>query len=97
VCYCGGGTRPTSSSPEQNRSTRPVSQIGEAAASATTPTTTAPMVQGAPAAPHAVAPNSSDQSEPAPASAIPSCDKPGGMGLARIVEIDTTGGPGFGL
>ena len=32
-----------------------------------------------------------------PASAIPPCDKPGGMGLSRIVEIDTTGGPGFGF
>jgi peptidoglycan/xylan/chitin deacetylase (PgdA/CDA1 family) len=28
--------------------------------------------------------------------AIPPCDKPGGMGLARIVQVDTTGGPGFG-
>jgi peptidoglycan/xylan/chitin deacetylase (PgdA/CDA1 family) len=33
----------------------------------------------------------------APANGIPACDKPGGMGLARIVEIDTTGGPGFGF
>jgi len=32
-----------------------------------------------------------------PASSIPTCDKPGGMGLSRIVEIDTTGGPGFGF
>ena len=31
------------------------------------------------------------------ASTIPPCDKAGGMGLARIVEIDTTGGPGFGF
>jgi len=30
-------------------------------------------------------------------SSIPPCDKPGGMGLSRIVEIDTTGGPGFGF
>ena len=30
-------------------------------------------------------------------SAIPTCDRPGGMGLSRIVEIDTTGGPGFGF
>ena len=30
-------------------------------------------------------------------SNIPACDKPGGMGLSRIVEIDTTGGPGFGF
>jgi peptidoglycan/xylan/chitin deacetylase (PgdA/CDA1 family) len=28
--------------------------------------------------------------------AIPPCDKSGGMGLSRIVQIDTTGGPGFG-
>ena len=27
----------------------------------------------------------------------PACDKPDGMGLARTVEIDTTGGPGFGI
>ncbi len=28
---------------------------------------------------------------------IPACDKPGGMGLSRIVQIDTTGGPAFGF
>ena len=28
---------------------------------------------------------------------IPACDNSGGMGLSRIVEIDTTGGPGFGF
>ena len=32
-----------------------------------------------------------------PAAGIGACDKPGGMGLSRIVEIDTTGGPGFGF
>jgi peptidoglycan/xylan/chitin deacetylase (PgdA/CDA1 family) len=41
------------------------------------------------------APNASAQDEPA--NNIPACDKPGGMGLSRIVEIDTTGGPGFGF
>ena len=34
---------------------------------------------------------------PPPPATYPACDKPGGMGLARIVEIDTTGGPGFGF
>ena len=29
--------------------------------------------------------------------AIPACDRRGGMGLSRIVEIDTTGGPSFGF
>jgi peptidoglycan/xylan/chitin deacetylase (PgdA/CDA1 family) len=33
---------------------------------------------------------------PAAANGIPACDKPGGMGLSRVVEIDTTGGPAFG-
>ena len=33
---------------------------------------------------------------PAPAKGITACDKPGAMGLTRVVEIDTTGGPGFG-
>jgi peptidoglycan/xylan/chitin deacetylase (PgdA/CDA1 family) len=32
-----------------------------------------------------------------PTSNIPACDNSGGMGLSRIVEIDTTGGPGFGF
>ena len=51
-----------------------------------------------PAAPTGSAPNASAQAKPAPAApAIPACDKSGGMGLARIVEIDTTGGPGFGF
>ena len=33
----------------------------------------------------------------ATAKGIPPCDKPGALGLSRIVEIDTTGGPGFGF
>jgi hypothetical protein len=46
----------------------------------------------------AATPSAAAQPKPAPAAtSIPPCDKPGGMGLARIVEIDTTGGPGFGF
>ncbi|MGB6541501.1 MAG: polysaccharide deacetylase family protein, partial [Xanthobacteraceae bacterium] len=32
-----------------------------------------------------------------PAASVAACDKPGGMGLSRTVEVDTTGGPGFGF
>ena len=82
----------------------PVSQVAEtgaeAAPAASAPTAPVPMpvaqaTQTTPAAtPSAAAP----PPQPAPsATAIPACDKPGGMGLARIVEIDTTGGPGFGF
>ena len=54
----------------------------------------AQATQTTPAAPSAA----SAPPKPAPsATAIPACDKPGGMGLTRIVEIDTTGGPGFGF
>ena len=76
----------------------PVSQLAQVSAAET---------PGAPGVPTRVeqesqtaasAPNASAQNMPAPAaSTIPQCDKPGGMGLARIVEIDTTGGPGFGF
>jgi peptidoglycan/xylan/chitin deacetylase (PgdA/CDA1 family) len=47
----------------------------------------------APAAPQAAAP-------PAPAAARPAkppCANPDAIGIARVVEIDTTGGPGFGF
>src|ERR1044071_6230767 len=33
----------------------------------------------------------------APAPALPKCDNPNALGVERIVEIDTTGGPGFGF
>lgn len=43
------------------------------------------------------APSDAGKSGAAATTAIPACDKPGGMGLSRIVEIDTTGGPAFGF
>jgi peptidoglycan/xylan/chitin deacetylase (PgdA/CDA1 family) len=84
----------------------PVSQIAQATVS---DAAAAQMrVAQTPPTPSAPAPSATSQSKPAvaaatpstgaaPASDIPACDKPGGMGLSRIVEIDTTGGPGFGF
>ena len=52
----------------------------------------------APAGTNSLAPDAPVQNVPAPtASTTPQCESPGAMGLARIVEIDTTGGPGFGF
>ncbi len=34
---------------------------------------------------------------PAPAAAQPKCDNPNALGVSRVVQIDTTGGPGFGF
>jgi len=53
------------------------------------------LAQNTPA-PAAAAPQSAAAPAPAPAKSAPACDKPDGMGLARTVEIDTTGGPAFG-
>jgi peptidoglycan/xylan/chitin deacetylase (PgdA/CDA1 family) len=33
----------------------------------------------------------------APAPAAPTCSNPNALGISRVVEIDTTGGPGFGF
>jgi peptidoglycan/xylan/chitin deacetylase (PgdA/CDA1 family) len=44
----------------------------------------------------AAAPQSAAAPAPSPVKSAPACDKPDGMGLARTVEIDTTGGPAFG-
>jgi peptidoglycan/xylan/chitin deacetylase (PgdA/CDA1 family) len=34
---------------------------------------------------------------PAPAASAAKCDNPNALGVARVVQIDTTGGPGFGF
>jgi len=60
---------------------------------ANTPAASAPAAGTSGAAVASATPNNA----PMPMNDIPACDKPGGMGLSRIVEIDTTGGPGFGF
>jgi peptidoglycan/xylan/chitin deacetylase (PgdA/CDA1 family) len=80
----------------------PASTPAAAEAAATRVAQTTPPAP--PSAPASAAPLAAPAGAP-PAAAnqgksaanIPVCDKPGGMGLARIVEIDTTGGPGFGF
>ena len=69
------------------------SAVGSPAHSAGT-TRVAEATKGAPTLSDAPAANASAQRK---SSSIPPCDKPSGMGLSRIVEIDTTGGPGFGF
>jgi peptidoglycan/xylan/chitin deacetylase (PgdA/CDA1 family) len=54
----------------------------------------AAAAQSAPAASAANGPQSGSGN---PAGGTPACDKPGAMGLSRVVQIDTTGGPAFGF
>jgi peptidoglycan/xylan/chitin deacetylase (PgdA/CDA1 family) len=97
VAQAGPETPPAASAPPASAPAASAPAASVAAASA--PAAPAPMrvaqaTQTTPAAPSAA----SAPPKPAPsATAIPACDKPGGMGLTRIVEIDTTGGPGFGF
>ena len=52
------------------------------------------------AAPTAVAqasPAPAPQAAPMPSAMPTSCSNPNALGVARVVEIDTTGGPGFGF
>ncbi len=75
--------------------------------SESSPIVAAPVVPSQPAAPPTrvaqntadatVAPATPSPGKASPAASVAACDKPGGMGLSRTVEIDTTGGPGFGF
>ena len=52
------------------------------------------------AAPVAIAqasPAPAPQAAPMPSAMATSCSNPNALGVARVVEIDTTGGPGFGF
>jgi peptidoglycan/xylan/chitin deacetylase (PgdA/CDA1 family) len=87
----------------------PVAEIASAAPAATTnaapaaPTVVAQnsaapaLATPAPAAPAAPATSTGAANPPpAPRSASASCANPDALGISRVVEIDTTGGPAFG-
>jgi peptidoglycan/xylan/chitin deacetylase (PgdA/CDA1 family) len=81
------------------RPTTPVAQVAQTPSpvqlNAPAPTALAQNTAAAPAAP--VAPAApAPVPTPAAAKAIPACDNPDAIGLSRVVEIDTTGGPAFG-
>lgn len=73
------------------------SQTPAAKPAATPPAAAAPAAQPAAApAPQAAAPAPAAPKQ-APQPARAACNTPGALGVARTVEIDTTGGPGFGF
>jgi peptidoglycan/xylan/chitin deacetylase (PgdA/CDA1 family) len=89
------------SQPAQAQATRPANPVVQLeTAPASQPNAPAPtrLVQNAPAAatPAPAAPAPAPAPAPAAAKAIPACDNPDAIGLSRVVEIDTTGGPAFG-
>jgi peptidoglycan/xylan/chitin deacetylase (PgdA/CDA1 family) len=76
----------------------PVSQVSDAVTPrpAAVPPTVLAQNSSAPAQAPAMA-SQSPAPKPAPAStSIPQCNNPNALGLSRVVQIDTTGGPAFG-
>jgi peptidoglycan/xylan/chitin deacetylase (PgdA/CDA1 family) len=67
-----------------------------ATAPATTPAAAGPTIQSIAAASPGQLPAAAPQA-PAVAPKPIACANPNGMGIARVVEVDTTGGPGFGF
>jgi peptidoglycan/xylan/chitin deacetylase (PgdA/CDA1 family) len=56
-----------------------------------------PTPKSAAAAPAATSPAAAPAPAMAPAPAKAACANPNALGIGRVVEIDTTGGPGFGF
>jgi len=79
---------PPQATPTEGRAPGSVVTVADSAAESTV------------AAPVAVAPASPTppaQTSPTPAAMPTSCSNPNALGISRVVEIDTTGGPGFGF
>jgi len=66
----------------------PITQVSDAA-----PRAPVVLAQNAPAP---ALPSSAAQSSGPSPTAVPSCGNPNALGLSRVVQIDTTGGPAFG-
>ena len=86
-------TQPVQVQTVQRPAQAPVVQVAQATAAsqASTPSIS-PLTQNSSAS----AASTPAAPSPPAAKAIPACDNPGAIGLSRVVEIDTTGGPAFG-
>ena len=79
---------PPHATPTEGRSPGSVATVADSAAeSAAT----------APAAVDQASPTPAAQALPMPSAMPTSCSNPNAIGISRVVEIDTTGGPGFGF
>jgi peptidoglycan/xylan/chitin deacetylase (PgdA/CDA1 family) len=92
-----GGWGRSSPPPSAQEASRAIDKALASAPAPTRASAAAPVLQpmvmaettGAIASPRSALP-------PAPAVAVPTCANPNAMGVSRVVEIDTSGGPGFG-
>src|SRR6516164_7385209 len=76
--------------PTEGRAPGSVVTVADNAAESTAPV-------AAPAAVAQASPAPAPQPAPMPSAMPTSCSNPNALGISRVVEIDTTGGPGFGF
>jgi peptidoglycan/xylan/chitin deacetylase (PgdA/CDA1 family) len=80
----------------QPRPLQPVTQVAQLNSAAPSSPASFAANQNAPASAAPAAPAPAAAANPPAAKSIPACDNPNALGLSRVVEIDTTGGPAFG-
>ena len=74
----------------------PVTQLAQASSVLPSSAGSLAANQNAPASPAPAVPAPAALANPPSAKSIPACDNPNALGISRVVEIDTTGGPAFG-
>jgi peptidoglycan/xylan/chitin deacetylase (PgdA/CDA1 family) len=93
------GTPPTAVAANPVPQAKPLNPVMQVSDAATPHPAVAPpivLAQNKPA-PAAPAPMAAQSPAPAPSpTSIPQCNNPNALGLSRVVQIDTTGGPAFG-
>lgn len=85
------------SAPALAPATPPPSPVAAPATVSTTPRAAIPVAAPAGGAPAPAAATASAAPLTPPAPPMPACANPNALGIARTVEIDTSGGPGFGF
>jgi peptidoglycan/xylan/chitin deacetylase (PgdA/CDA1 family) len=81
---------PPQATPTEGRAPGSVATVADSAAESAVPV-------AAPAAVAQASPAPAPQRVPMPSVMPTSCSNPNALGISRVVEIDTTGGPGFGF
>jgi peptidoglycan/xylan/chitin deacetylase (PgdA/CDA1 family) len=80
--------------PTEGRAPGSVTTVADGAADSAT---AAPVVMAQASPAPAAQPAPAPQPAPLPSAMPTSCSNPNAIGVSRVVEIDTTGGPGFGF
>jgi peptidoglycan/xylan/chitin deacetylase (PgdA/CDA1 family) len=85
----GPAPSPPQATPTEGRAPGSVATVADSAAENAAPSAPAAVAQASPAP--------APQLAPMPSVMPTSCNNPNALGISRVVEIDTTGGPGFGF